>query len=315
MTRYEFDKDNFDIKKVTRSFRGILWSALKWFVASASIAVLYYIVVSLFISTGDEKRLRRENKMYEKLYSELVERQELVEDVIKDLQYRDNYIYERIFHTEAPSTDVNMTMGFNPGADDAEGAYVFVYTQNKLDKLTEAAGHVEKNLQAVFSALASGQKPIPPMESPLADLTYAKTGASVGMKLSPFYKVMSQHDGLDLLAGQGDIVLATADGIVKDVIRSGKGLGNVIEIDHGNGYVTRYAHLGNIDVAKGKQVERGMKIGGVGISGKSFAPHLHYEVLKDGKVMDPVNYLFLSLTPKEYAGVAYMSVTTEQSLD
>jgi len=147
------------------------------------------------------------------------------------------------------------------------------------------------------------------------EFSYAQTGASVGQKISPFTRVETQHNGLDLIAGEGEPVYATADGTVSSVTRSGKGLGNVVEIDHGNGYVTRYAHLADILVSKGQKVSRGKRIASVGISGNSFAPHLHYEVIKDGVPANPVDYMFSDLGPGEYVNVSYMSTSTGQSMD
>ena len=137
----------------------------------------------------------------------------------------------------------------------------------------------------------------------------------MGQKLNPLYKVMSQHNGVDLIVGQGTPVLAAGDGVVTDVSKSGKGLGNVVEITHDGGYVTRYAHLQDIVVRKGERVKTGKKIACVGISGNSFAPHLHYEIYRDGELMDPVNFFFASFTPEEYTKAAYMSATTGQSMD
>jgi murein DD-endopeptidase MepM/ murein hydrolase activator NlpD len=124
-----------------------------------------------------------------------------------------------------------------------------------------------------------------------------------------------KHNGLDLIAPAGEPVHAVADGVVKEVIKSRKGLGNVVVVDHGNGYVTRYAHLADIEVRKGRKVKRGTRLGYVGVSGNSFAPHLHYEVLRDTLVMDPVNHFFASVTPVEYMNMLIMSVSTGQSMD
>ena len=110
-------------------------------------------------------------------------------------------------------------------------------------------------------------------------------------------------------------MLAAADGVVRDVIHANKGLGNIVVIDHRNGYLTRYALLGDITVSKGKTVRRGQKVGTVGISSTTFAPHLHYEVLRDGETLDPVHFLFASVSPEDYAKMLYMSVSTRQSLD
>ena len=146
-------------------------------------------------------------------------------------------------------------------------------------------------------------------------MSYAQVGAALGEKINPFYKVPIEHNGLDIIAVQGEPVYATASGYVSDVIQSRKGQGNVVEITHQGGYVTRYAHLSDIQVRKGVQIRKGACVGYVGISGNSFAPHLHYEIIKDGEYLDPVNYLFASVSPDEYLNMMYMSVNTGQSMD
>ena len=89
----------------------------------------------------------------------------------------------------------------------------------------------------------------------------------------------------------------------------------MVVIDHENGYYTKYAHLSEIRTAKGRRVSRGTEIGHVGMSGNSFAPHLHYEVLKDTVALDPVNHMFASVTPEEYINMMILSVSTGQSMD
>jgi murein DD-endopeptidase MepM/ murein hydrolase activator NlpD len=123
------------------------------------------------------------------------------------------------------------------------------------------------------------------------------------------------HGGLDLIASDGEPVYAAADGVVKSVVKSRKGLGNVVEIEHGGGYVTRYAHLADIEVSKGRKVRRGTRVGYVGMSGNSFAPHLHYEVVRDTVVLDPIHNFFASVTPDEYVNMLIMSASTGQSMD
>ncbi len=124
-----------------------------------------------------------------------------------------------------------------------------------------------------------------------------------------------QHDGLDLIAPEGAPVFAAADGTVSHVVQSRKGLGNMVVINHGNGYTTRYCLLGDITVSSGKKVRQGQKIGTVGISASVTAPHLHFEVRHYHNVCDPVHYLFASLSPEDYAHLVYMAVSTGQSLD
>ena len=97
--------------------------------------------------------------------------------------------------------------------------------------------------------------------------------------------------------------------------RSKKGAGNVVAIDHGNGYVTKYAHLQEIHVRQGRRVEKGDKIGLSGMSGKAFAPHLHYEVWRGKVAMDPINFFLASLTPEEYAEMMALGTSIAQSMD
>ena len=162
---------------------------------------------------------------------------------------------------------------------------------------------------------SGGVKSLPPMTNPLKDFSYARTGATVGRRINPFYKVPSDHWGLDLISQQGDPVFVSADGVVKYVDHSSKGLGNVVAIDHGNGYQTRYAHLENTRVSKGQKVSRGKQIGQVGMSGNSFAPHLLYEVRRDSVRLDPLHFMFASVSPEDYIGMLFMSSNTGQSMD
>ena len=312
--RYEFDKD-FNLRKVTHSVWGMVRTTLKWLVATVSLAAFYYLVFSFFLNTEEERRIKRENRMYEKLYPQMKEKEQLISDVLKDLRRRDDAIYERLFHARAPQMDPIGSMTFVFAGDSIPDKDMVEYTSGKAAVLARVAESVDSGFLQIFRNAASGQRVMPPMSIPLPELKFAQVGASVGQKMNPFYKVMSQHNGVDLIVGQGTPVLASGTGVVSDVKKSGKGLGNVVEITHEGGYMTRYAHLQDIVVRKGEKVTAGKKIASVGISGNSFAPHLHYEVLRDGEVMDPVNYFFASFTPEEYAKAAFMAATTGQSMD
>ena len=200
--------------------------------------------------------------------------------------------------------------------DSVDDKDIVEYVGKKLDLLSRATGRIEDNFAAVMSALeGDGHGNLPPLTCPLESFTYARTGASVGQKINPFYKVPASHGGLALISQQGEPVYAAADGVVKYVEHSSKGLGNVVAISHSGGYVTSYAHLENTRVSKGQKVLKGKQIGQVGMSGNSFAPHLHYEVSKDSLRMDPLNYMFASVTPEDYTGMLFMAYNTGQSMD
>ena len=305
---------NVRAKKKPRSLRRTLGRVLAWLAGSMTLAILYYVLLSSVLSTDTEKRLIRENRLYARLYPELREQERTLEDATLGLTDRDNSIYAQIFHTEAPviSADRDDLLYFEK--DTLRESHLVRRTALRAEGLRRTSARVEEDFMAVFAHLAGGGT-VPPLTVPVADLTYAQVGATTGVKISPFTKVESQHNGLDIIAAQGTPVFAVAGGTVVDVRRSGKGLGNVVTIDHGNGYVTRYGHLGDILVSRGQRVAGGRQIARVGISGKSFVPHLHYEVLRDGTPCNPVDYFSASLSPQAYADVAFMAANTKQSLD
>lgn len=313
MARYILDKD-FNLLKVTRSVSGVLWTCAKWVIATASLAAFYYLIFSLVVNTDEEKRLKRENRLYEKLYPEMEQKEKLISDVVKDLQARDNTIYKQIFKSQAPSVDPQNSALFFFATDSTADKDIVEYTERRSLALLDMTSRIDSNFKEVFSDAASSRT-LPPMLVPVPDLKFAQVGASVGKKMDPFYKVLTMHNGIDLIAGQGTPVIATADGVVLEVKRSGKGPGNIVEIGHNGGYRTLYAHLQDIVVRKGERVKAGRKIANVGMSGNSFAPHLHYEVHKDSLVLDPVNFFFASFSPEDYMKAAYMAATTGQSLD
>ncbi len=293
----------------------ILRRILMFFVATASMAVLYYVIFALLFSTDEEKRLRDENRVYEREFPALEEKENLISDVVEGLRVKDNRIYEEIFHAQAPNMEPLSAVDFFMGVDSIADSDIVIYAEKKIGKAASAARNVEDNFTRIMKVVQDSGFVMPPMTNPIGNFSFAQTGASVGDRINPFYKVSVRHNGLDMIAPAGEPVLAAADGIVSNVTRSRKGLGNVVEIDHGNGYFTRYAHLADIEVRKGRTLKKGAKIGYVGVSGNSFAPHLHYEVIRDTLVMDPVNYLFASVTPEEYVNMLVMSVVTGQSMD
>lgn len=313
-SQYIVDKD-FRFKKEKASVWTVICRILMFFVATVSLAIVYYLLFALVFSTEEERALKQENRLYEQEYPEMASKEALLADVVEGLKVKDDRIYEEIFNTSAPNMDQFSSLEFLMALDSIPDTDIVSHSAGRLDKLEVSAGRVEENFKRVMEAISASDFVMPPMSNPLKDFTFAQTGASIGDKINPFYKVPMKHNGLDLIAPAGDPVYAVADGTVKEIIRSRKGLGNVVVIDHGNGYVTRYAHLADIETRKGRKVRRGARLGYVGVSGNSFAPHLHYEVLRDTLVLDPVNHFFASVTPEEYMNMLIMSVTTGQSMD
>ena len=187
----------------------------------------------------------------------------------------------------------------------------------RLQVIEKGMGRVNGSIGSINANLDSlgGNIRAVPSIVPVRNFSIRQSGASVGKKVNPFYKNVVQHTGMDLLAGTGTEVIAAADGVVEKATRKGKKEGNSIIVNHKNGYVTKYNNLGDILVRQGQKVKQGTVIGRIGMSGMSFAPHLHYEVWFNGEMMDPMNYFFANLTPQMFREMAVIVANTGQSLD
>ncbi len=300
---------------MNRKIRKKIGKALRYLSAVVTVSVLLYALFALFFSTAEERRLQQENDLYVRYYARLRDKERLVGDAVKGLELKDNSLYLRIFGTEAPSVDAVTAADVIGVSDSLSESFYLSYSASKGESLMQMAGAVEENFREICRMIIARRDSIPPLSMPLREVSPAQTGASVGLKHNALYDVDRRHDGLDLVAPQGTPVLAAAAGTVRSVVRGGRSLGSVVEIDHRNGYVTRYALLGEVSVNGGQRVRQGQKVGTVGIFSTTFAPHLHYEVLRDGEVADPVHFLFASLDPESYAEMLYMAVSTRQSLD
>lgn len=295
--------------------RTIAIEALKAVGMSILLALLYFVVFTLAVNTDFQKRLHRENELYGQLYPKMQYRQDLMSDVIRSLQEKDNDTYRNIFGADAPEMDPEQNLEMFTFGDSIPDSGYLKYVSKKSGALLKRSGSIESNFKEIMRVCSFGPDSLPPLSLPLENVSYTQIGASVGIRVNPFYKVGVQHGGLDIIASRGDPVLASGDGVVSGVTLSKKGLGNVVEITHPAGYVTRYCHLSDIRVRRGQKVLRGQCIASVGVSGTAFAPHLHYEVLLHGKQCDPVNFFFASVSPDEYANMVFMSGSTTGSLD
>ena len=232
---YIVDKD-FKLKKERPSVWTIIRKILMFFVVTISLAIVYYILFALVFSTEEERRLKFENRLYEQEYPQMEQKEMLLADVVEGLRIKDDKIYEEIFNTSAPDMEQFSSLDFLKALDSIPDTDIVTRSAGRLDVLERSAGRVEDNFMKVMEAISDKEFVMPPMINPMKEFTFAQTGASVGNKINPFYKVPMRHNGLDLIAPAGEPVYAVADGVVKEIIKSRKGLGNVVVIDHGNGY-------------------------------------------------------------------------------
>ena len=309
-----FDPESIHFGEVPRKIGRTLLTLLVYMLLTFTLAVLVYLAFALIYRTDTERRLRQEIRMYERLYPGLEEREQLLGDAIANLQHKDNEIYDLVFHTGAPSLDPMADRAALSLADSIPDYRLVGYTKEKADSLLRRSAAVDSAFLRIFRALGDPELVLPPMTLPIEDLTYPQIGASAGRRINPFIKAYVYHEGLDLIVTRGTPVQATGDGTVT-FAGTNRATGNTVRIQHEGGYETVYEHLESMTAYVGQRVKTGQRIGSVGMSGQAFAPHLHYEVRKDGAAMDPMGYFFASVSPEEYANMLFMSVNTMQSMD
>ena len=279
------------------------------------------------IETPIEKSLRAENKAMKKYKVELVSQLESSKAALDELRSKDKALYERIF---SEKVQVNNTRGSQTQRSIRSNKEILLADAFSFNTLTSALQSKFKELNATarihsnhFGERAAVKKKDlswlvkVPSFAPVADFEPSHLVSGYGIRINPFHKGKYHHDGIDIASPRGSDVLAAAAGVVTMVKKSDlqAGYGNYIEIDHSNGYVTRYANLGDVLVRFGQKVAKGHTIGVIGISGGSIAPHIHYEVLKDGKNLDPAKYLVHGLSAAQYEAVIKASQKQNQSLD
>ena len=297
-----------------------LWTVVKYFVLSLALAFVGYFLFALFFDTRAERELKAANEQLEARYNALEEQITLTDRVLVGLRERDREIYAEIFSAIPPgyildasdTTGIDLSrVGYMSPDDIVWGAYV------GISRMESRAKVVEGMIASINGALDSlGRKPTTiPSILPAADFTITRTGASVGSKFNPFFKTIRQHEGIDLLLPSGTPVLAAADGTVTEVETGNRRFGTRIVISHPGGIRTSYSHLSSVSVSKGQTVRQGQKIALSGSSGRSFAPHLHYEVEAGGQLVEPVHYFFADLDRDSYRDMLMRAMTNGQSLD
>jgi murein DD-endopeptidase MepM/ murein hydrolase activator NlpD len=319
--RYKYSHEYLEFVKVPRGIWQGVRRFLLYFVGSVLVAILYYFVFSAFFYTPEERGLLRENQMLTQQYDALNQRFDQLETVLNDISQRDNQIYRTIFQA-APLPYTGTGIGGVNRYEELESFSnkdLVITTDRRLHDLALRVQRQSVSLDSIAALLKRTEAAFLnlPAIQPIQNKDLSRTGASVGLRIHPFYKVLREHTGIDFIAAMGVDVMATGDGVVAEVERSMRGYGNKVAIDHGNGYTTVYAHLNTIHVAKGQRVTRGQVIATVGNSGMAMAmtPHLHYEVLKDGEFQDPLNFFIIDITPAERDRMIQLATNSGQSLD
>ena len=292
--KYTYDSKNLSYRRIDRTWKQRLQEVTIFSVAAMAFGLVFYLAADLWFESPKERKMKRE---------------------------LDNMVIQYELMAGPIPAEVR-TAGFGganryknlEGFDNSE---LLMDTRKKLDQVAKRAYVQTKSFDDVVEMARNKEEMLAaiPAIQPVANKDLKRMASGYGYRIHPIYKVRKMHWGTDFSAPTGTAIYATGDGKVTTYKRSRSGFGRHIVIDHGFGYQTLYAHMSKVEVNRGQRVKRGDIIGYIGSTGSSTAPHLHYEVIKDGRKVNPVNYFFNDLTPMQYEEMLNISSHSNQSFD
>ncbi len=321
--KYYYDSENLAYKRVQTKKRKKFGYIVLFFVSSILFGFLIFVLLinTSYFETPKDKIQAREIEVLQLNYKLLNKKLDLMNEVLAAVENRDNNIY-RIYFNTSPISDEERKAGFGGvnrykdllGYNNSE---LIENTTKRVDILTKELVIQSKSLDDIVVLAKQKEKLLAaiPAIQPVKNEDLKHMASGYGYRSDPFTKIKKFHYGMDFTSKTGTPIYATGDGVVYKADASLSGYGNHIEINHGYGYKTLYAHLSKYNCKPGQKVKRGDLIGYVGSTGRSQAPHLHYEVLKDGVHVNPLNFYYGSISAKEYLEIAKLANQENQSLD
>ena len=292
-------------ERIDNSFKHWFKQILIHFFSSISLGVLFFIAFMFVFNSPKERILIQENKALKAQYNVLNKRFDIMQEVLTDIELRDNNMYRVIY--QADPIDRSVRTAAYGGADrykrlmGMSNSEKMIDITRRLDVLARQLYIQSLSFDEIVHLAKTNEdrlRSIPAIQ-PILNKDLTRTAGGFGMRIDPIYRVPKFHSGMDFTAPIGTEIFATGDGRVT-FAGWRQGYGNTVIINHGYDYETLYAHMHKIIAREGARVTRGDVIGLVGNTGKSTGPHLHYEVIYRGRPVNPLNYYFMDLSPEEY---------------
>jgi len=319
--KYYYDPDTLSYQKIKVRKREKFRTFMLMVLAAFIFMILGFVVFTPVFESPKEKELKRELefvKLNEELHSKKIEQ---LGKVLAEIQERDNNIY-RLYFEVNPIPDEQRKAGFGgvnryKALEGFNNSEMIIDVTKNMDILSKQLYVQSKSLDEIVKLAEDKEKLLAaiPAIQPVENKDLTRMASGYGWRTDPFTKARKKHWGMDFTAPRGTPVYATGDGVIVRADQASAGYGKHIRIDHGFGYVSLYAHLSNYNVRKGQKVKRGDLIGFVGNTGRSQAPHLHYEIFKNGNRINPINFYYGNLSPEEFEAMQKAAQIEGQSLD
>ena len=319
--KYYYDSETLSYRKIQLRKRDKLSKTLVFLLASTLIGGLMVLIMYQFIESPKQKVLNREIQNMKLHYELLDKKMQQAQNVLEGIQQRDNDIY-RVYFEANPIPDEQRKAGFGginryKSLEGFNNSEMIQDATRNLDILSKQMYIQSKSLDEIIEMATDKEKLLAaiPAIQPVSKEDLTRMASGYGWRQDPFTKARKMHSGMDFTSPKGTPIYATGNGKVIRADNRSTGYGKHVRIDHGFGYVTLYAHLSKYNVKKGKKVKRGDVIGYVGSTGRSQAPHLHYEVRYNKRKINPINFYYGDLSPEEFKEMLIMASQEGQSLD
>lgn len=321
--KYYFDPESLAYRRITGRKRTTVGYVALFLLSSALFGVLAFVVLlnTPFFETPKDRLLAREIEVLRLRYEILNRKLDQIDAVMADLEDRDNNLYRTYFNA-APIPMEQRRAGFGgvnryrelEGYNNSE---LVINTSKRVDVLSKQLAIQSRSIDEILKLAREKSKLLAaiPAIQPVRNENLKAVASGYGYRSDPFTKIRKFHAGMDFSARTGTPIFATGDGVVARADNNASGYGNHIVIRHGFGYETLYGHLSKYKVRPGQRVKRGDVIGYVGSTGRSEAPHLHYEVHKNGQVVNPLNFYYGNISAAEFVAISKIANQENQSLD
>ena len=321
--KYYYDPDTLSYRKIEPK-KSKRYRNLGFFLLGSFLFGLISLIILLntnFLNTPKELSLAREVENYELQFDILDKKMGQMEQVLANIEDRDNNIY-RLYFEANPIPEEQRKAGFGgvnryKSLEGFNNSTIITDVTKRLDIIQNQMVIQSKSLDEIAILAAEKEKFLEaiPAIQPVSNEDLKRMASGFGWRSDPFTKVRKMHRGMDFTAPRGTPIYASGNGKVTRADSNSSGYGKHVRIDHGHGYLSLYAHMSKYNVTKGQKVKRGDLIGFVGSTGRSEAPHLHYEVWKDKERINPINFYYGSLTPIEFENMLKYANQENQSLD
>lgn len=302
--RYYYNKKTCNYERLDTSTWHIIRNASVFLSLSLLLAIGIFWGYSTYFGSPQEIQLRQENTLLQHHYNQLRQEIDKSNEMLSYLQEQDNDLYRMILEIEPVpyATKEARMRKVDCCQRSIDKNALIVSTTQKVDRLKRQLHLQIQSYNEIRRVAQENEKRLAAMPAiqPLSNKDLKRLSSPFGMRLHPIHKIPIMHEGVDFSAPRGTPIYATGNGVVKLTKKSARGYGNHVEIDHGYGFLTKYCHMQSFKVKPGQRVARGQCIGYVGNTGMSTSPHLHYEVIRNRKKVNPAHYFVNDLDAKQY---------------